>query len=437
MARPIGIDLFAGAGGLSLGFEQAGFDILAAIEIDPVHAAIHEFNFPLCKVIPRSVTDLTGAQIRKLAAIGKKKVDVVFGGAPCQGFSMIGRRALDDPRNSLVRDFVRIVHELDANYFVFENVKGLTLGKHRKFLEELINEFGKIGYEVRKDWQVLNACNYGVPQSRQRLFLLGAKKGLRVPTYPRPTTSQPGKPDRELPSAPTCHAALSDLPDAEQFTRLLETDEVETKKWGEPSAYAKLMRCIAKAGWAFGYTRKWNPGVLTASLRTDHTKISRRRFSKTPPGGIEPISRLFRLPPNGVSNTLRAGTDTARGAFTSPRPIHYKFDRCITVREMARLHGFPDWFRFHETKWHGARQIGNAVPPPLARAVAGQILQAMGVKPTMPTERIKLGDTALLRMSMSAASGHWGIANPIAKRNRKSGATKRTQAETEVTRALN
>src|SRR5690606_34972430 len=117
----------------------------------------------------------------------------------------------------------------------------------------------------------------------------------------------------------------------------------------------------------------------------------RRRFSETAEGEIEPISRLFKLPSTGVSNTLRAGTDGARGAFTSPRPIHFKFDRCITVREMARLHGFPDWFRFNATKWHGARQIGNAVPPPLARAVARQVIAALGFEPSRPSEAIALG----------------------------------------------
>lgn len=433
MARPIGIDLFAGAGGLSLGFEQAGFDVAAAVEIDPVHAAIHKFNFPHCRVIPKSVKDLTGAQIRKLAGIDKKKVDVVFGGAPCQGFSLIGQRVLDDPRNSLVKDFVRIVHELEADYFVFENVKGLTLGKHRTFLEELIAEFADKGYRVRKEWRVLNAYNYGVPQDRQRLFLLGAKEGLRVPQYPDAITGKPGKANG-LPNAPTCREALGDLPDAEQFKRLLDSDEVVTKKWGKPSGYASLMRCADDAGWAFGYKREWDPELLTASLRTDHTEISRRRFSETKPGCVEPISRFFKLPTDGVSNTLRAGTDSARGAFTSPRPIHYKHNRCITVREMARLHGFPDWFRFHETKWHGARQIGNAVPPPLGRAVAGAVIKAMDLSPTKPRKILELGGQALLRMSMSDASAYWGITTPICRRDRKSGAKKRTQQEIEALR---
>lgn len=433
MRRPIGIDLFAGAGGLSLGFEQAGFDIAAAVEIDPVHCAVHAHNFPHCKVIARSVTKLTGAQIRACAGLGDRHVDVVFGGAPCQGFSLIGQRALDDPRNSLVKDFVRIVRELDAAYFVFENVKGLALGHHRKFLHELIDAFDANGYDVRRDWRVLNAYEYGVPQDRQRLFLIGAKRGLPVPSYPSEITSKPGT-RNGLPNGPTCLDALRDLPDVERFKQLLDTDEVETSKWGKPSDYARLMRCLDAKGWHFGYRRIWNRNLLASSLRTYHTDISRRRFSETSPGEVEPISRLFKLPPKGVSNTLRAGTDSARGAFTSPRPIHFKYDRCVTVREMARLHGFPDWFRFHETKWHGARQIGNAVPPPLARAVASRVLEAIGIRPTKPRTKLKLGDRALLRMGMKEASEYWGIQNPIRQRDRKSGARKRKQHEIEAER---
>lgn len=427
MNRPIGIDLFAGAGGLSLGFEQAGFDVAAAVEIDPVHAAVHEFNFPHCAVVPRSVRDLTGAAIRAAAGIGDRKVDVVFGGAPCQGFSLIGQRALDDPRNGLVRDFVRIVRELDSNYFVFENVKGITVGRHKRFLEELIEEFKSSGYDVVEDWKVLNAVDYGVPQDRQRLFLIGAKKGLRLPIYPSPTTSKPGSPNATRPSAPTCADALGDLPDAERYKTLLHTDEVPVAKWGKPSAYAKLMRCEVDEGWGYGYRRRWASDVLTSSMRSEHTELSRERFANTIPGEVEPVSRFFRLPPDGVSNTLRAGTDSARGAFTSPRPIHYKWSRCITVREMARLHGFPDWFRFNETKWHGARQIGNAVPPPLARAVASSIISALGAKPKKSSKTLDLGDVALIRMSIAEAAQYWGIANPIAQRTTKSGAKKTKQ----------
>ncbi|QNH14327.1 DNA cytosine methyltransferase [Xanthomonas sp. SI] len=429
MNRPLGIDLFAGAGGLSLGFEQAGFDVVAAVEIDPVHASVHEYNFPHCQVIPQSVTELNGSRIRAAAGIGERTVDVVFGGAPCQGFSLIGRRALDDPRNSLVKDFVRIVRELDASYFVFENVKGLTVGKHRKFLFEIIEEFKEAGYDVVEDWKVLNACSYGVPQDRQRLFLLGAKRGLPLPSYPTPTTRKPGSAETALPTAPTCLDALGDLPDAERYARLNGNDEARIARWSDPSSYAALMRCSDSAGWAYGYKRDWDPTLLTSSARSNHSDISRERFAATLPGEVEPVSRFFKLHPGGVSNTLRAGTDSARGAFTSPRPIHYKWKRCITVREMARLHGFPDWFRFNTTKWHGARQIGNAVPPPLARAVASEVIRALGVKPQRPKKVIALGNSALLRFGTTEASHYWGISNPIGRRDKKSGIKKRKQSD--------
>ena len=436
MPRPIGIDLFAGAGGLSLGFEQAGFDVVAAVEIDPIHCAIHKFNFPNCAVIPRSISSLSGAEIRAIAGIGRRKIDVVFGGAPCQGFSLMGQRALDDPRNSLVRDFVRIVTELQPSYFVFENVKGLTLGKHRLFLEELIELFDDCGYRVRLPWKVVDVADFGVPQHRERLIIMGARKGRSLPEYPlaryRPADSADGI---ELPLGPSCRDALGDLPDADRFEELLEKDAVQVGSFGNPSDYAATMRCVGNHGWHYGYRRRWNPRILTSSLRTIHTPISQRRFGETLSGKVEPISRFYKLSPSGLSNTLRAGTDSARGAFTSPRPIHYEHLRCVTVREMARLHGFPDWFRFHATKWHGARQIGNAVPPPFGKAIASQIFRELDIEPERPSDPIALGDPSFVRWDMSGASHYFGIPVPIGKRDRKSGAKKRKQHEIEAQRS--
>jgi DNA (cytosine-5)-methyltransferase 1 len=437
MPRPIAIDLFAGVGGLSLGFEQAGFDVVAAVEIDPIHAAAHRFNFPDCAVIPRSIAGLSGEEVRRAAAIGDRPIQLAMGGPPCQGFSLIGQRVLDDPRNALVREYVRIVRELEPDYFLFENVKGLTLGRHRAFLHELVEAFQGAGYRLVLPWRVLNAAHYGVPQDRERLFLLGAREGLSLPVYPAPSTSIAGKrkPLDGLPPGPSCRDALADLPDADRYRALLDDDSVAKPSWGEPSAYARALRCLDGEGWYCGYRRRFDHRLLTASMRTEHSAISKRRFAETESGRIEPISRFFRLPPDGVSNTLRAGTDSARGAFTSPRPIHYALPRCVTVREMARLHGFPDWFRFHRTKWHGARQIGNAVPPPLARALAGSIAAALGIEPETPGRVMELGDPALLGMDMGEAAQYFGIQVPIARRDKKSGARKRKQHEIEVQRA--
>jgi DNA (cytosine-5)-methyltransferase 1 len=435
MTRPIGIDLFAGAGGLSLGFEQAGFDVVAAVEIDPVHCAVHKFNFPDCAVLPRSVTGLSGAEIREAAGLGAgATVDVVFGGPPCQGFSMIGARSLDDPRNRLVYDFVRIVTELNANYFVFENVKGLTVGRQRKFLDEVVEAFQDAGYDVRLPWKVFNASEYGVPQQRERLILMGCKRGLGLPDFPPAITRAANSPRSALPAGPSVEEAIGDLPDADLFEELMDEDKVAGAKYGRPSQYAAELRCLTNDAWHFGYRRKWDPTVLTSSWRTEHTEISRRRFAETPAGETEPISRFFKLDANGVSNTLRAGTDGARGAFTSPRPIHYRFSRCVTVREMARLHGFPDWFRLHSTKWHGARQIGNSVPPPLARAIAGSLMAAMGKEPTRPAQTVNLGDETLLYTTVGEAAQLLGVTAPKTKRDKNANIRKRKQHETEAAR---
>lgn len=405
--RPIGIDLFAGAGGLSLGFEQAGFDVVAAVEIDPVHCATHEFNFPNTKTICASVVDLTGEEIRRRANIENRDIDVVFGGAPCQGFSLIGKRVFDDPRNQLVLHYVRLVSELRPKYFVFENVKGLTLGKHVAFLKELITALEDAGYDVVLPYRVLNAKDYGVPQDRRRLFVLGARKGLKLPTYPEPIKTKVN-----------VWQAIGDLPDADGFPELERGDAVEVS-WATRSAYARRLRGVADDPTDFSYPRDFELNLLTSSTRTEHTALSKKRFLATEHGKTEPVSRFRKLPPDGLCNTLRAGTDSARGAFTSPRPIHPHLPRVITVREAARLHSYPDWFRFHATKWHGFRQIGNSVPPLLARSLAAEIVGVLGVRAERPKKTLKLGNPKLLEFDMGDAAAYFKVPkNTIAQRTR-------------------
>ncbi len=422
--RPLAVDLFSGAGGMSLGFEQAGFDVVASVELDPIHCAVHQYNFPDTKVLCRNIANVEGRDLLDIARERGGKIDVVFGGPPCQGFSMMGKRAFDDPRNSLVLEFVRIVDETQADYFVLENVKGLTVGEHRKFLSDLVEEFEKCGYAVRIPWQVLNAANFGVPQDRRRLFLLGARKNLPIPDYPAIShvVSGSGNGLFHMPVSPTVAEAICDLPDAEMYADLLDSDKVHAV-FGEPSEYAAFLRGILRDPQDFSYPRRHDSTLMTSSLRTDHCCESRKRFAATHPGKIESVSRFFKLPLDGLSNTLRAGTASDRGAFTSPRPIHPLYPRCVTVREMARLHSYPDWFRFHATKWHGARQIGNSVPPLLSRAVASEVLRMAKIKPVRPRQSVPLGDEFLLKMTMQQACEYFGVpTSTIPQRNRKSSA---------------
>ena len=414
--RPIGIDLFAGAGGLSLGFERAGFDIAAAVEIDPIHCATHEFNFPYCKTICRDVCDIAGSDILRLAGIDGSEVAVVFGGAPCQGFSLIGKRALDDPRNALVHHFVRLVLELRPAYFVFENVKGLTVGRQRQVLDEMVDALAG-DYDVLLPYRVLNAADYGVPQNRHRLFLIAARKDYPLPNYPQPHVRRV-----------TVREAIGDLPDADDVFELIGRDWAEVR-YGQPSDYARKMRGLVDDPEDLGYRRSFDPSLLTSSLRTAHTDKSRRRFSETKWGKVEPISRFLKLDPEGQCNTLRAGTASDRGAFTSPRPIHPHAHRVVTNREAARLHSYPDWFRFHVTKWHGFRQIGNSVPPLLGQAIAGRIIRALGVSPTVPQQTLTLGDPKLLTLTMAQAAKLYGVPRDvIPQRRRVSPGTRRVPA---------
>jgi DNA (cytosine-5)-methyltransferase 1 len=404
MSRPICVDLFAGVGGLSLGFEQAGFDVACAVEIDPVACAAHKYNFPETAVICGSVENISAADIRR-SGLGDAKVSVVFGGSPCQGFSMMGKRSLDDPRNALVGHFMRLVLELEPDYVVLENVRGLTIGKHVAFLRELVEGFEAGGYDVLTPWEVLNASSFGVPQHRERLFIIGARRGLPLPSYPAALTRAAGRTEKKpsgLPFGPSVTDAIGDLPDADGFPVLAGTDSVKAK-FGKRSDYAARLRAEAPDDRDFSYPRVWDETLLTASATANHSDLTRSRFAATENGAVESISRFLKLAPGGICNTLRAGTGKERGAFTAARPIHPVHARCITVREMARLHSYPDWFRFNHTKWHGAREVGNSVPPMLGRAVAAQLAKVMGYNPSRPERTLEAADQRLLTVDATSA----------------------------------
>ena len=410
--RPIAVDLFAGAGGMTLGFEQAGFDVLAAVEFDPIHASVHEYNFPFWTTICQSVTNTTAREIRANSAIGDRDIDVVFGGPPCQGFSLMGKRNLNDDRNSLVFHFVRLVLDLNPKFFVMENVRGMTIGKQKEVLHDLIETFQKHGYQVRENYRVLNAADYGVPQNRRRLFLIGCRRGLNLPNYPQATTQAPQKKSSKvkfyqshLPKTPTVRDAIADIPEANHYPELKNRDWVWANH-GQPSLYASQLRNLVLVEDDYSYHRQYNPKLLTCSRRTKHTAQTIARFAVTAPGKSDRISHFYRLDLNGLCNTLRAGTASNRGAYTSPRPIHPITPRCITVREAARLHSYPDWFMFHATKWHGFRQIGNSVPPLLAKAVAQKIVEALEIIPVEPEQQYSSASHELLQFKMTQAEAY-------------------------------
>ena len=405
--RPIAIDLFAGAGGFSLGIEQAGFDVIVAIERDPIHAAAYKYNFPQTLVLAADITTLSGEMIwqalLRQEQQKKSEIDLIIGGPPCQGFSIMGKNCVDDSRNDLVFHFCRLVCELKPRYFVMENVPGMISKRYSQLLERLIQEFESNGYGITQPVQCLNAADFGVPQQRRRLFLLGSRAGELPLSYPKPR-------DR---TKVTVRDAIADVPDLDDFPELWKTDEVllseATIGTSEASAtrYGRQMRGIEGEQTDFSDPRAWNPQLLTSSRRTKHKDTCIERFQDLPPGQPDSISHLRRLDWDGLCHTLRAGTGAERGRYTSPRPIHPTRPRVISVREAARLHSFPDWFRFHTTKWHGFRQVGNSVPPLLAGAIAQQVIAALNIIPPKPTKLLLLGNTELIKFNPVAASKYW------------------------------
>lgn len=355
----LALDLFAGVGGMSLGFKRAGFSVVGAFEHDDKHVATYARNFPETKVFSRDVRSLTSALIQDLCDISEP-LDVIFGGPPCQGFSIIGKREAKDERNTLLAEFSRIVRELMPRVFVLENVAGILSRQYVPLLQDFYSTMTRAGYTLISEPLLLNARDFGIPQARRRVFIIGVLPPLNLPVLPFSC---------DLCVRPTVKDAIGDLPLIEDLDYLLN-DDVYVGEIGTPSSYAESLR-INKDGSA-RYSQS-----LSGFLRTRHTDVVRERFHSTKPGNAEPVSRFYRLSYSGIAPTLRAGSSAAYGKFMAARPIHPVEDRCITVREAARLHSFPDWFEFHPTKWYGYMQVGNSVPPLLAEMVARSIISRM------------------------------------------------------------
>ena len=368
-AKPIALDLFSGVGGMSLGVRQAGFRVVGAFDSERRHVASYKKNFRQSKAFVIDLGQANGDELRSLAGVENDDIDLLFGGPPCQGFSMGGRRDKKDKRNLLLQDFARLVGEIQPKYFMLENVAGLTKGNAKRDLHRFLSKVQKSGYAWSQEYRVLDASDHGVPQRRKRVFVIGRRERFPDETVPAssPIISVSGEE-----YFPRVRDAICDLPDVDRYQYLFSVDAF-TGRLRKSSHYAMLMRGELKEPTDKTRQRK-PPQILTGCLRTRHSPDVVRRFDRTSPGSQEPVSRYYRLALDGVSPTIRAGTGSDKGSHTSPRPIHPTKPRCITVREAARLHSFPDWFQFDETRWHAFRQIGNSVPPRLARSVASAIV---------------------------------------------------------------
>ena len=325
---PTGIELFAGCGGLSTGFLDAGLNVAAGFELDA--RAVDAYNYNHAYRGSRGfIADLnvaSGAALLECAGI--EQADFVIGGPPCQPFSIAGKRqGKRDIRADLVGHFIRIVDELKPSAFMLENVPNLAAISGGEFLDEVKAELRALGYTV--DHRVVLAADYGVPQNRKRLVVLGVK-GKRAVRFPMPTH---GTAEQPLVSA---SSAIDDLPDAGEF--------------GET-------------------------GIFNHEP-TAHSNDMIERLSALEPGKRERGSYHDRLHPERPSYTLRAGS----GNFSPLRPVHYKHHRVITVRESARLQGFSDDFLWPDRipRLQQYRQVGNAVPPPMAEAFAVCLAEQMG-----------------------------------------------------------
>lgn len=333
-AKPTIVDLFSGAGGMTVGFHLAGFESVLAVDFDKDSCLTYQKNFPKAKVVCDNIKKIDSEQIVKL--LQGKKADVVIGGPPCQGFSPLGRKIKDDPRNHLWKEYLRVVRLLKPKVWIMENVPELLRSQE---FEEIKKMAWRLGYQIEA--KVLNAADYGVPQRRQRAIVIAVNKGeLKHPT---PTHVNPNE------------------------RNLLNR---KRKNWVTVNEAFK------------GLSAK--PDGKNFHIGRNPTDLSLRRYQAVPPGG-----NRFNLPkellPKCWANKPTGSTDvfgrlwwdkpslTVRTEFYKPekgRYLHPEENRPITLREGARLQTFPDSFFFEGSNSSVGKQIGNAVPCLLAKKIA-------------------------------------------------------------------
>lgn len=343
-------DLFAGVGGMSEGFKMAGYDIAFAVEFDKEIATAYQKNHVGTDVYAANICDIDVSELHRK----HPKIDVIIGGPPCQGFSQKGKRLnLDDPRNFLFQQYVRFVKEFMPKYFVLENVPNIITTSNGYFKDQIVNEFVSLGYTV--NYGVLCASDFGVPQERKRAVFIGSLDKEHIVKLPLPNGMHT-----------TIKEAIYDLP----FIESGQGTEVSTYQSDPTSEYQKELR--------------GNCSVLYNHIATKHSKAAIDKLKMIPKGAGKEV-----LPPELLTKSIYSGTwcrmiedglsITITTRFDTPssgRFTHPVLNRCITVREAARIQSFPDNFIFYGNKGSQMKEVGNAVPPFLARAIAFEILKS-------------------------------------------------------------
>ncbi len=368
------IDLFCGAGGLSQGFMDAGFEVLAANDFDAKAADTFKLNHRGTRFYDGAIQDISTDDMLNAAGLESGQLDVLIGGPPCQAFSVYNhQRGMHDERSGLFREYLRMVEGLMPKMVVMENVTGITSVAEGRAVDEIYRSLESLGFHV--EHRVLKAEEYGVPQERRRIFFIGLRDGDKI-SWPLPTHFREEdlftRHSKQEPLV-TVGDAISDLPELKIREGAEEADYTT-----EPaSVFQELMRRRSKKLHNHvapfladinlsrlkhipqgGSWRDIPVGLLPAGMkkakRSDHTK------------------RYGRLHPNGLASTILTKCDLHWGAF-----IHPTQERSLTVREAARFQSFPDCFQFTGSRGEQFRQVGNAVPPLLAKAVAKAVARML------------------------------------------------------------
>ncbi|KOR25156.1 DNA cytosine methyltransferase [Clostridium sp. L74] len=341
------IDLFAGCGGLSKGFLDAGYKILVGVDND--QAALNTFatNHDGAEGLNADLSKQeTFDEIKRIA--GERSIDVVIAGPPCQGFSLSGPRNFDDERNKLYLAVIEMVRQYKPKGFIIENVPGMATLYDGQIKDEILKRFDNMGYNIQ--CEILCAADYGVPQMRKRLIFMGIRKDIGEPVFPKPIFT----PDNYR----TCRDAISDLPSREN-----ELGTEEDYYSCEPQTeYQKLMRK--------------NSTTLHNHVATNHTQMVKDTIALVPEGGN------YKDLPKGWGESRKFNEAWTRYHGNKPSKtidtghrnhFHYQYNRVPTIRENARLQSFPDDFIFIGTRTQQNRQVGNAVPPLLGYYLAIQL----------------------------------------------------------------